>query len=196
MTTPQLDPYKAHLRQRVMEGCQNGHTLYDEIVAQGYVGSYSLLRKWLTPVRRATEAGQSLPVEAGRYSIADLVFGVLRRPEERSAEEQRLVSALSRVDGAVGQACALTTQLATLIRERQEMRLTTWLTDAEESGLPEFQTFVHGLRRDEAAVRAALTERWSQGLVEGHNHRLKLVKRAMYGRGHFELLRARVLLAA
>jgi transposase len=96
----------------------------------------------------------------------------------------------------VGQACALTTQLATLIRERQEMRLTTWLTDAEESGLPEFQTFVHGLRRDEAAVRAALTERWSQGLVEGHNHRLKLVKRAMYGRGHFELLRARVLLAA
>jgi transposase len=45
-------------------------------------------------------------------------------------------------------------------------------------------------------VRAALREEWSQGPVEGHIHRLKLIKRAMYGRGSFEALRKRVLLAA
>jgi transposase len=193
----QLDPYKVHLRQRVAEGCQNGRLLYAEIVARGYAGSYSLLRKWLTPVRRAVEAGQPLPAETdGRYSLADLVFALLRRPEKRSAEEDRLVTALSGVAGAVGQACALTARFATLIRERQAERLTEWLTEAEGSGLAEFQTFVHGLRRDEAAVRAALTEIWSQGPVEGHNHRLKLIKRAMYGRGDVKLLRKRVLLAA
>lgn len=128
--------------------------------------------------------------------MADLVFGLLRRPAQRSAEDERVASALSAAQGVVGQASALTTRFASLVRERQEAGLTTWLTDAEGSGIAEFQTFVAGLRRDEAAVRAALTETWSQGAVEGHNHRLKLIKRAMYGRGGFELLRKRVLLTA
>jgi transposase len=53
--------------------------------------------------------------------------------------------------------------------------------------------FALRLRRDEAAVRAGLTSEWSNGPVEGHVNRLKLVKRSMYGRAGFDLLRARVL---
>jgi transposase len=54
-------------------------------------------------------------------------------------------------------------------------------------------TFAAGLRRDENAVRAALSEPWSNGQVEGQVNGLKVVKRAMYGRAGFDLLRARVL---
>jgi transposase len=71
----------------------------------------------------------------------------------------------------------------------------------KESYLPvhfsgRFRNFAEGLRQDEAAVRAAMTYQWSNGMVEGHVNRLKLIKRQMYGCAKFDLLRARVLLAA
>jgi transposase len=61
---------------------------------------------------------------------------------------------------------------------------------------PELRRFAEGIRPDETAVFKALTERWSNGPVEGHVNRLKTIKRQMYGRAGFELLRARVLHAA
>jgi transposase len=67
------------------------------------------------------------------------------------------------------------------------------LLRAEASGLPEFQRFAAGIRRDQAAVRAALTTSWSQGPTEGFNHKIKRLKRLMYGRAKFDLLRARIL---
>jgi transposase len=53
--------------------------------------------------------------------------------------------------------------------------------------------FARALGRDLAAVKLALTTKWSTGLLEGHINRLKMIKRQMYGRAGFELLRARVL---
>jgi transposase len=56
--------------------------------------------------------------------------------------------------------------------------------------------FSNSLMKDEAAVRAGLSSEWSSGQVEGHVNRLKMIKRQMYGRANFDLLRARVLHAA
>ena len=53
--------------------------------------------------------------------------------------------------------------------------------------------FARALRRDLDAVTQAITTPWSNGPVEGHINRLKMIKRQMYGRAGFELLRARVL---
>jgi transposase len=71
-----------------------------------------------------------------------------------------------------------------------------WLEGASKSELPELGSFAISLRRDEAAVRAALSHPWSGGQVEGQIHRLKLIKRQGYGRAGFELLKRRVLGAA
>ncbi|MFF1420955.1 hypothetical protein [Streptomyces sp. NPDC058280] len=57
-------------------------------------------------------------------------------------------------------------------------------------------TFINGLERDLAAVTAGLTLPWSSGVVEGHVNRIKMIKRQMYGRAGFKLLRKRVLLAS
>jgi transposase len=62
-----------------------------------------------------------------------------------------------------------------------------------EHGCPELRTFAAGLLKEHQAVRAGLTERYSQGPTEGHVTRLKLIKRQGYGRARFDLLRARVL---
>jgi transposase len=61
--------------------------------------------------------------------------------------------------------------------------------------VPELRTFARGLRQDEAAVRAGIELPRSNGPVEGHVDRLKVIKRSMDGRARFDLLRARVLAA-
>lgn len=83
-----------------------------------------------------------------------------------------------------------------MIKERKESCLQDWLKRTEHSGLPALKGFARGLRRDYAAVAAALSSSWSQGQVEGQITRLKLLKRQMYGRAKFDLLRRRVLHAA
>jgi transposase len=85
---------------------------------------------------------------------------------------------------------------ADLIRKQSSTTLAEWLVRGEASSDPDLRRFAEGIRRDEASVLAAMTERWSNGPVEGHVNRLKTIKRQMYGRAGFVLLRARVLNAA
>lgn len=85
---------------------------------------------------------------------------------------------------------------AGLIRKQSTGTLSEWLARGEASCDPDLRRFAEGIRREEAAVRAAVTQPWSNGPVEGHVNRLKTIKRQMYGRAGFVLLRARVLTAA
>jgi transposase len=80
-----------------------------------------------------------------------------------------------------------------MIRERTGHQLDAWLCSAEASRLPEFKSFAKGIQQDKAAVLAGLTLPWSNGPVEGHVNRLKLIKRSMDGRAKLPLLRQRVL---
>ena len=80
-----------------------------------------------------------------------------------------------------------------MVRERTGEQLDSWLNKVETSQLPAFQPFVTGVYKDKDAVLAGLTLPWSTGPVEGHVNRLKLIKRSMYGRAEFDLLRLRVL---
>jgi transposase len=84
-----------------------------------------------------------------------------------------------------------------MIRRRQENGWESWLARARKAGVAQdLRRFAEGLARDEDAVRAALALEWSNGQVEGHINRLKLMKRQMFGRAGFELLRRRFLRAA
>ena len=87
-------------------------------------------------------------------------------------------------------------EFADLLRKQSCGTLTDWLAKGEASSCPEIRRFAEGIRRDEAAVLAAMTEPWSNGPVEGHVNRLKMIKRQMYGRAGFRLLMARVVNAA
>src|SRR5436305_28983 len=83
-----------------------------------------------------------------------------------------------------------------LLHQKTDQGLTEWLDQAQKSAGAELVSFAKGLVRDEAAGRAGLSLKWSQGQGEGAVNRLKLMKRSMYGRAKFDLLRRRVLYAA
>jgi transposase len=77
-----------------------------------------------------------------------------------------------------------------LVRSRDLAAWPQWLERAKHTAL---RSFASSLLRDQHAVEAALTLPWSNGSVEGHVHRLKLIKRQIYGRASFDLLRLRIL---
>jgi transposase len=90
----------------------------------------------------------------------------------------------------------LAADFARIVRTRAADELIPWLVAAEASQTGEVREFAAGIRRDEAAVQAALDYAWSSGQVEGQVNRLKLIKRSAYGRAGFELLRRRVMRVA
>ena len=80
--------------------------------------------------------------------------------------------------------------------QRLGAQLEEWMSQATAAGAPrEIKSFAEFLRQDYDAVKAGLTLSWSNGQVEGQVNRLKLIKRQMFGRASFALLRARVLRA-
>ncbi|HET9017017.1 MAG TPA: transposase [Thermomicrobiaceae bacterium] len=120
---------------------------------------------------------------------------LLRAPAERSAAEQAEVARREAAVPDIPTAHALVQRFRRLLRERDGGAFDGWLTEAH-AGPPELRAFAAGLQRDQAAVRAPIVEEWSNAVTEGKVTKLKLVKRQMYGRAGFDLLRIRVLRAA
>ncbi|MFJ7199775.1 transposase [Streptomyces sp. NPDC098926] len=83
-----------------------------------------------------------------------------------------------------------------ILIQLQGDQLPQWIKAVRADDLPSLHAFANGLERDLAAVTAGLTLPWSSGIVGGHVNRIKMIKRQMYGRAGFDLLRKRVLLAS
>ncbi|MEV4418015.1 transposase [Catellatospora sp. NPDC049609] len=110
------------------------------------------------------------------------------KPEHRD-ELQRLLDrspALAVVSGHVR-------EFAKMVKNLTGHDLGQWITSVLADDLPGLHSFVAGLQRDLDAVTAGLTLPWNSGPVEGHVNRIKMIKRQMYGRAGFDLLRKRVL---
>jgi transposase len=119
----------------------------------------------------------------------------MRREEKLTAEQEAYLERLGAVDPALADARRLTQEFARMARNLAGPELDGWLREAEASPAPVMRRFAAGLRKDLDAVRAGLTEGWSNGPVEGFIHKLKLLKRQGYGKANFDLLRTRTLTA-
>lgn len=196
-----LTPYEPYVLRRWQEGCHNGMRLYREIQGQGYAYGASNVMRFVAQLRRdeaeGQPAGAGARTKAARVPSARRVAGLfLRRPPDLHPEQQAYLDRLLAHDAAVATAYRLTQSFAAMIRERGGTRLEAWLAEADSSDVPALRRFAAGLRADLEAVRAGLTESWSNGPTEGFVHKLKLVKRQAYGRAGFAVLRQRVMLAA
>jgi transposase len=200
-------PHGAYLRGRWAEGYHNAALLFRELHARGFTGSAGAVRRLVgtwreTPARRGRPPRHHAPAAAGKGppprppSPRRVLWLLLRDEEERTSAQRAFLEQLRVLCPEVSPAESLARAFRRLVRARDAPSLTPWLTDAERSGLPEFREFAAGLRRDQAAVMAALTTAWSNGQTEGQITKLKLLKRQMFGRANVDLLRKRALLAA
>jgi transposase len=124
-----------------------------------------------------------------------LSWSFLRDPSRLEKQEQETLS-LMRQEKNVDLVYGLAQRFMCMVKERKAERLSTWLRDCQISGITELVNFAQGLENEGSALHAALTLFYSNGPVEGKINKLKSIKRSMYGRGSFPLLRQKVLKAA
>ncbi|MFC4343837.1 transposase [Cupriavidus numazuensis] len=113
--------------------------------------------------------------------------------EPQSADHERFVQALCKIEPVVGEVRSLAREFLGLMHRRSVLHFDRWLKRLSCCDAAKMRRFAQSLRADLPAVRAAFKLPWSNGQTEGHVNRLKLLKRQMYGRANIELLRLRVL---
>jgi transposase len=201
----ELDRYLPYLREHWEAGEHNVRILWEAIRAQGFGGSFHYLGRYLTQWR--TESGRTGPRTA-------------QHPPTTLPPRQRAVSAPRLRRWCCTDVCDLTkeqrtfleeayrrcpdlriiqqhlTRFITIVRQREQGALNSWLHDTEQTGVPDLVGFVQGIRRDFSAVVGALEYDFSQGVVEGQINRLKTIKRQLYGRASLRVLKQHVLLSA
>jgi len=185
-----VDPYRDHLRARRAEDpAVPVPCLLAEIRDLGYPGSMNLPCRYITQGR----------VEADRPHLSSrrVTRLLLTRPAALTDSQQSLLAGLTA-------ACPEMTSLAALIRSfaallspdpANEARLTDWAESARAADLPSLHAFTRGLDLDKQAAIAAVTLPFHNGRTEGVNTKTKMIKRQMYGRAGFTLLRHRILLS-
>ncbi len=189
-----------YLRRRWTQGEKNGRKLWQEIKAQGYPGAEETLRhflqKWRDNFGDKVQTRAALNDCKGRAPSAKhtkwLLFGSNNRNKPWETE---FLEQLCQNNPEIAKAQLLTKEFHQLIMSRQEQSqaLQVWLEKARASGIGEFIWFANGVEPDRSAVEAACSSQWSQGQVEGQVNRLKFIKRQMFGRAKFDLLKARFL---
>jgi transposase len=197
-----LDPYLVYLRERWNEGLHSSSRLFCEIKERGYTGSASLLRhvlgEWRTELPAKRRQGQprkprlSSQPRKQRLSSRGAAFLMILSPSKLSKGQQQQIEQIT-LHEELRLVYLLSQEFVTLLKGRQAEALDSWLKRAKESRVTELSSFVNGIRRDYAAVRAACCLSWSNGTTEGHVNRLKFLKRQMFGRAHLDLLRVKVL---
>jgi transposase len=207
-----LMPFESVLQEQWQQGQRTVPSLFRLLQAEGYSGSIHTLRHWVQQ-RRQEPAPRTKPAYRARYTVAPeavatrateqrrlpasrrLVWLLLNNPQDLAADDQELLKLLLE-EPQIATIYPLAQRFLLVVRQRDLNALDGWLSECLSSGVVELANFASGLQQDEAAVRSALTLPWSSGQVEGQITRLKLLKRQMYGRASFTLLRQRVLHAA
>jgi transposase len=118
---------------------------------------------------------------------------LFQQPADLTEEEHQALDVMQKAAAEISTAYTLAQDFVRMVRERTADALADWIERATTSCVAEMTSFANGLQRDLAAVTAGLSLSWSNGQVEGQVNRLKLIKRSMYGRASFDLLRHRVL---
>jgi transposase len=203
-----LAPYEAYILKRFADGCRNATQIHKEISEQGYPGAYKNVWRIIQYLKKCEYEGKPLPDSPPGLSASQAKGILIRRPEKRTEQEALTIERMKIVDRhVVGKCSHLFEEFALLFRERDEFAkpdggdraraaLQRWMEEAKGSEIPEIEAFTEKLFQDVDAVVAAMVMPYSQGQTEGRVNKLKFIKRSMYGRGKFDLLRQRVLYAA
>jgi transposase len=185
--------FHEYLERRWNEGCHNATRLFQEIHAQGYRGCRQMVSHHVSSWRHKSSPPTSGKKKAHR--IAPKHAAILAcKPPERLSEQQRIL--FERVAANCPSARSLhvlALDFREAIASKDRDGMLHWIRTAAQSGIGPLIRFAYGLKKDLNAVLAAVETPWSNGQTEGQINRLKAVKRQMYGRAGFQLLRARVL---
>jgi len=188
-TLASLDEHHEHLRARWRDGCRNATHLTRELKERGYPGSARTVRRYLQHWRHDDETPEPSPAPptVTLPSPRKLAWNLLHN--ESDATTQALLRHVHDAEHHTN----LTRAGLDAIRAHKPHAWNAWTEAMLDQPNSPLRRFVTGLNRDHHAIHNALTLPYSNGPTEGNVNRLKLIKRTMYGRASFGLLRKKVL---
>lgn len=195
-----IDPYRSQLHELWREGVRSIDPLWKAIQESGFTGSRMMVYRWWQ--LQQEEEGSSgekphktLLTSPKQMAPRRLVWVLLHEPERLNTQERQFLSRL-RLVPQLDQAYSFAQHFVHMGKERTPHHLDTWLLQCLTSDIGELVTFAQGLEKEGSALRNALALPYRNGPVEGTINTLKYIKRSMYGRSGFPLLRQQVLKAA
>ena len=162
-------------------------------MAKGFTGSETTVRDEVAKWRKGGSTSVTAPVRlppASRVSRWLVPWRIIRGEENYAS---RFIGLMCENEPQLKMAQQMSLDFYRILKTKNKQQISRWFTDVSESGPVELQRVATGMEADAAAICEAITSRWSNGVVEGHVNRLKMLKRQMYGRDGVGLLRRQVM---
>jgi transposase len=198
-----LDPFKPYLNQRWDDGVTSAAALHEEIRARGWTGGVLTVERYLRQFRTADGRNRqararpqlTAPTAPAPPKPRQVTRWIMTHPDHLASDDAANLARLLDASPRLAAAASHVRSFATMMTCRQGLlALEDWLTAVEAGDQPGLHSFARGIRRDQQAVTAGLALHWSSGALEGKNCKIKYLKRLMYGRANFDLLRKMALL--
>ncbi len=178
-----LTPYEDYLLQHGFDGQRTVRQLWRDLQAQGFIGSLATVATFLANVRHplmnppvTLPALSPAPNPPEKLTPRRATWLLLSPPKVLTEAQRQQVQQIASLHPDVAQMASEAQAFAATLRQHQEEAFDDWLQRALHASVRELRTFARGVKRDYAAVRAALSLPWSNGLVEGQVNRLKFMK--------------------
>lgn len=184
------DPYREKILCLLKQNVTANY-IFHVIRKQGYEKSLSTLRDYILKLRKKENIHKEKSIsKLSRRRLHAYLWSKL----PCSAEEEKALQKIVNEFNELKKIKELLQSFQHLMKKRQDISfIEKWVEAAGQTGIKEVNQFIRYLRSDWSAVTNALVYPWSNGLVEGHVNRIKMIKRQMYGRANFDLLRKKVL---
>lgn len=182
-----LDPYVPMIKQLILDG-KKIDEIYNEIKSNGYKGKTSLFTSRLKGIRQELKTNIKY---LKRSKIKKLLFYDIEEIKDENLKNnlKEYLETNKELSGLLN----YVRQFKEIIFSKKPRKLAKWIREAKKINVKELNSFITLIESDIEAVKNAIKYNYSNGLTEGFNNKTKVIKRIMYGRCSFDLLRLKIL---
>ena len=185
-----LDLYKNKIIEMNNDGL-SWKKIYDKIRTNGYKGSESLLRTYLSKIKKKNIEAKNIECIVERTTMISLLYKEIENVKEITKELFDKVISMYPKAGIIYRTVR---SFKKIMFSKKENKLDSWIVETKKLNIQEFNSFINGIERDIEAVKNGIKYEYNNGLAEGSVNKIKVIKRIMYGRCSFALLKQKVLL--
>lgn len=187
-----LDPYRKQI-ERLVDERRLIKNIFEALKSMGYTGSYSNVGICVSKMKKecGIDVVKDGVVRISKKSLIDLLYKPIEKVKGLTKE---LYEKIIEKYPIMGQMLELIGKFKEVLKSKEVEMLEEWMVKANSLKIREIDRFVKGIKRNIEAVRNAIRYEYNNGLAEGSVNKLKVIKRIIYGRSKFELLKAKVLL--
>lgn len=190
-----LSPYRDEVIHLRSEG-KAYKEIFGIIRKKGYMGTEDAIRGFITKERRiAKDLNQKIKDEPSELIERKWLIQLLFKPlSDVKGITQEQLTAIIKKYPIIENIYEVVRTFKEIIFSKKAEELSVWMEKAELLGIDEINSFINGLKKDIEAVRNGIILKYNNGIAEGCINKLKVIKRIMYGRNKFDLLRNKVLM--